>query len=98
MIRVQLPTHLRILANVNGEVLLEIDGPVTQRAVVEALEARFPALHGTIHDYATRYRRPLLRFYACQLDLSHESPDALLPEAVMNGSEPYLIISSIAGG
>ncbi len=98
MIRVVLPAHLRTLARVGKEVELEVEGPVTQRAVLDALEARFPVLRGTIRDYVTQQRRPFLRFFACQEDLSHEPPDAPLPEAVATGREPFLIIGAIAGG
>lgn len=98
MIRVVIPAHLRTLARVDGEVQLEIVGPVTQRSVLDALEARYPMLAGTIRDHTTQQRRPWLRFFACQEDLSHESPDAPLPEAVATGAEPYLILGAIAGG
>jgi hypothetical protein len=98
MIRVVLPAHLRTLAQVAGEVELDVAGPATQRAVLDALEARFPTLRGTIRDHATQRRRPLLRFYACKEDLSHESPDAPLPEAVATGTEPLLIVGAMAGG
>ena len=98
MIRVVLPYHLRNLAKVGPEIELEIEGPVTQRAVIDAIEARWPMLRGTIRDYATGRRRPFLRFYACEEDLSHESPDAPLPAAVVEGREPYLVIGAIAGG
>jgi sulfur-carrier protein len=98
MIRVELPQHLRTLAQVNGEVLLDVAGPVTQRAVVDALEAKYPMLSGTIRDHTTQLRRPFLRFFACQEDLSHELPDALLPDAIASGVEPLLIIGAIAGG
>ena len=98
MIRVQLPYHLRTLAKVSGEVTLEVDGAVTQRSVLDALEARYPMLQGTIRDHVTRQRRPFLRFFACEEDLSHESPDAPLPEAVASGKEPLLVIGAIAGG
>jgi len=99
MIRVELPFHLRTLARLGGgEVELEVNGPVTQRTVVDAIEARFPMLRGTIRDHVTLKRRPFLRFYACGEDLSHESPDAPLPEPVTKGTEPYLIIGAIAGG
>jgi hypothetical protein len=98
MIRVVLPTHLRTLARVDGEVRLVIDGPATQRAVLDALEARYPVLCGTIRDHVTQRRRPLVRFFACGEDLSNESPDALLPEAVAAGAEPLLIVGAIAGG
>lgn len=97
-VRVVLPAHLRTLARVNGEVALEVDGAVTQGAVLDALEARFPMLCGTIRDHTTRKRRPLVRFYACQQDLSHEPPDAPLPDAVASGAEPFLIVGSMAGG
>ena len=98
MIRVVLPPHLRGLARVTGEVELEIQGPVTQRSVVDALEARYPVLSGTIRDHVTQTRRPFLRFFACGEDLSHEQPDAPLPEAVVRGTEPLLIVGAIAGG
>lgn len=98
MIRVVLPYHLRNLARVGTEVRLEIEGPATQRAVIDALEARYPMLRGTIRDYATQRRRPFLRFFACEEDLSNESPDAPLPHAVASGEEPYLVIGAIAGG
>ena len=98
MIRVELPQHLRTLAHVGREVTLEVEGPVTQRAVLDALEARYPMLRGTIRDHDTLKRRAFLRFFACEQDLSHEAPDALLPEAVASGKEPFLIIGAIAGG
>ena len=98
MIRVVLPPHLKGLADVSGEVQVDIKGPVTQRSVVDALEASYPMLRGTIRDHVTQQRRPFLRFFACEEDLSHESPDALLPEAVTNGKEPFLIVGAIAGG
>ena len=98
MIRVVLPAHLRTLAHVGFEVQLNVDGPVTQRTVLDALEARYPMLQGTIRDHTTLQRRPFLRFFACEEDLSHESPDALLPEAVAAGKEPFLVIGAIAGG
>ena len=98
MIRVVLPAHLRTLARVNGEVGLDIDGPVTQRSILDALEARYPMLRGTVRDHVTYKRRAFIRFYACEQDLSHESPDAPLPEAVATGKEPYLVIGAIAGG
>jgi hypothetical protein len=98
MIRVVLPAHLRTLARITGEVQLEIQGPVTQRTVLDALEARYPMLGGTLRDYATGERRPFVRFFACEEDLSHESPDALLPDAVANGTEPFLVVGAIAGG
>jgi len=98
MIRVVLPAHLRTLANVNGDVELQVEGPVTQRSVLDALEARYPMLRGTIRDHVTQQRRPFLRFFACEEDLSHESPDAPLPDAVASGTEPFWIIGAIAGG
>ena len=98
MIRVVLPPHLRTLAHVSGEVELEVAGPVTQRSVLDALEARYPMLRGTIRDHVTQQRRPFLRFFACEEDLSHESPDAPLPEAVASGKEPFIVIGAIAGG
>ncbi len=98
MIRVMLPYHLQNLAKVGGEVELEVADPVTQRTVLDALEAKYPVLGGTIRDYETKKRRPLLRFHACDEDLSNESPDAPLPAAVVSGKEPYWIIGAIAGG
>ena len=98
MIRIVLPSHLRVLAQISGEVKLEIEGPVTQRSVLDALEARYPMLCGTIRDHHTKQRRPFLRFFACKEDLSHESPDAALPEAVASGTEPFCIVGAIAGG
>ncbi len=98
MIRVVLPYHLRTLAGCGAEVELAIDGPATQRAVLDALEARYPVLRGTIRDYATQRRRPLLRFYACEQDLSDEPPDAPLPQAVASGAEAYWVVGAIAGG
>ncbi|HET8549003.1 MAG TPA: MoaD/ThiS family protein [Bryobacteraceae bacterium] len=98
MIRVVLPAHLRTLAKVDGEVQLEVAEPVTQRSVLDALEARYPALRGTIRDHVSQRRRPFVRFFACEQDLSHESPDAPLPEAVGTGAEPFLVIGAIAGG
>jgi sulfur-carrier protein len=98
MIRVVLPPHLRGLASVTGEVELEIKGPATQRSVVDALEASYPMLRGTIRDHVTQQRRPFLRFFACEEDLSHESPDTPLPDAVVSGKEPLLIVGAIAGG
>jgi sulfur-carrier protein len=98
MIRVELPAHLRTLAKVNGEVLVEIEGPATQRAVLDALEANYPVLRGTIRDHESNKRRPFLRFFACEQDLSHELPDTPLPEAVANGAEPFLVIGAMAGG
>jgi molybdopterin synthase sulfur carrier subunit len=98
MIRVVLPPHLRTLARVDGELELEVKTPVNQRSVLDALEARYPMLRGTIRDHVTQLRRPMVRFFACGEDLSHESPDAQLPEAIATGSEPFLIIGAIAGG
>ncbi len=98
MIRVVIPQHLRTLANVNGEIQLEVEDRVTQRSVLDALEARYPMLCGTIRDHVTQQRRPFLRFFACEEDLSHELPDTPLPEAVANGTEPFLIVGAIAGG
>lgn len=98
MIRVVLPAHLRTLARSGAEVELEIEGPVTQRSVLDALEARYPTLRGTIRDHASRQRRPYLRFFACGEDLSHQPPDALLPDEVASGKEPFLLIGAIAGG
>ena len=98
MIRVVLPPHLRTLARVDGEVELEVKGAVTQRSVLNTLEVRYPMLRGTIRDHVTRLRRPMVRFFVCGEDLSHESPDAPLPNAIAKGSEPFLIIGAIAGG
>jgi molybdopterin synthase sulfur carrier subunit len=98
MIRVVLPFHLRNLAHVGNEVTLEVDGPVTQRSVLDALETRYPMLRGAIRDHDTQQRRPFLRFFACEEDLSHESPDAPLPDAVASGKEPLIVIGAIAGG
>jgi len=98
VIRIILPQHLRTLAHVGGEVQLQVEGAVTQRSVLDALEARHPMLRGTIRDQVTQDRRPFLRFFACEEDLSHEPPDALLPDSVVSGSEPLLIIGAIAGG
>lgn len=98
MIRVELPLHLRMLAHVNGEVKLDVEGQVTQRSVLDALEARYPMLRGTIRDHVTLRRRPFLRFFACEQDLSHEPPDSPLPDAVATGAEPLLIVGAIAGG
>ncbi len=98
MIRVILPFHLCTLAQVHGEVTLDVQGPVTQRSVLDALEARYPMLCGTIRDHVTHKRRPLLRFFACEEDLSHEPPDAPLPEAVASGVEPFFVVGAIAGG
>jgi molybdopterin synthase sulfur carrier subunit len=98
MIRVVLPAHLRALARITGEVQLEVDPPVTQRAVLDALEARYPVLGGKMRDHVTQQRRPFVRFYACEEDLSQESPDDVLPDAVANGTEPFLVIGAMAGG
>ena len=98
MIRVALPYHLRTLARVGGEVKLEVEGQVTQRSVLDALEACYPVLRGTIRDHVTQQRRPFLRFFACEQDLSHELPDAPLPDAVATGAEPFLVVGAIAGG
>lgn len=98
MIRVVLPAHLRTLAGVAGEVELIVASPVTQRAVLDALEARHPVLRGTIRDHQTHVRRPLVRFFACAEDVSHASPDALLPDAVATGAEPLLVVGAMAGG
>ncbi|CAA9575380.1 MAG: Sulfur carrier protein clustered with putative hydrolase SCO1113 [uncultured Thermomicrobiales bacterium] len=97
-IRVVLPYHLRNLAQVGGEAQVQVDGPATQRSVFDALEARYPALRGTIRDHATKRRRPLVRFFACEQDLSHTPPDAPLPEAVAAGAEPLLVVGAMAGG
>jgi molybdopterin synthase sulfur carrier subunit len=98
IIRVYLPAHLRMLAHVKGEVELEVESPVTQRSVLDALEASYPMLRGTIRDHVTEQRRPFVRFFACEEDLSHEPPDAPLPNAVATGAEPFLIVGAIAGG
>ena len=98
MIRVELPQHLRTLAGVGAEVTLDVAAPVTQRALIDAIEARYPMLRGTIRDYTTDRRRAFLRFFACEEDLSHELPDALLPEPVVRGAEPFLIVGALAGG
>ena len=98
MIRVVLPAHLRKLAHVDREVKLDVEGPVTQRAVLDALEARYPMLRGTIRDHVTGRRRPFVRFFACEQDLSHEPPDAPLPDAVGTGAEPFLVVGAMAGG
>src|SRR5205807_2866807 len=98
MIRVILPPHLRNLAHVGSELMLEVEGKVTQRSVLDALEARYPMLRGTIRDHLTQQRRAFLRFFACEQDLSHESPDAPLPEGVATGVEPLLIVGAMAGG
>jgi len=98
LIRVILPAHLRALARVDGEVRLEVEGHVSQQSVLDALEARYPVLRGTIRDRVTHKRRPFVRFFACERDLSHERPDAQLPDAVASGSEPYLVVGAMAGG
>lgn len=98
MIRVILPAHLRTLARVTGEVHLQVEGPVTQRTLLDALEACYPMLGGTLRDYVSGERRPFVRFFACEEDLSHESPDAPLPDTVANGTEPFLVVGAIAGG
>ena len=98
MIRVTLPPHLRKLAQVDGEVKLDLEGPVTQQSLLDALEARYPMLRGTIRDHMTQKRRAFVRFFACGEDLSHETPDAPLPDAVASGAEPFLIIGAMAGG
>ena len=98
MIRVILPYHLRNLAHVGHEITLEVEGPITQRSVLDALEARYPTLRGTIRDHNTLQRRPFLRFFACEQDLSHEVPDAPLPEPVASGKEPFIVVGAIAGG
>ena len=98
MIRLELPVHLRTLARVDGEVTVEVGGQVTQRAVLNALEAKYPMLRGTIRDHVTQRRRPYLRFFACEEDLSHEPPDAPLPDAVATGGEPFLVVGAMAGG
>jgi molybdopterin synthase sulfur carrier subunit len=98
MIRVVLPAHLRRLAQVDGEVRLEVEGQVTQRSVLDALEAQYPMLRGTIRDHATQRRRAFVRFFACEEDLSHESPDAPLPDPVASGTEPFLVVGAMAGG
>ena len=98
MIQVMLPPHLRTLARVSGKVTLEVEGPVTQRSVLDALEAKYPMLGGTIRDHATQQRRSFIRFFACEEDWSNESPDALLPDAVATGEEPFMIVGALAGG
>ena len=98
MIRVVLPAHLRTLSGAGGEVRVEVEGRVTQRSILDALEARYPMLQGTLRDHMTQERRPFVRFFACEEDFSHESPDAPLPDAVASGAEPFLIIGAIAGG
>jgi molybdopterin synthase sulfur carrier subunit len=98
MIRVTLPAHLRKLAHVDGEVQLDVEGQVTQRSVLDALEARYPMLRGTIRDHVTQRRRAFVRFFACGEDLSHEPPDSPLPDAIATGAEPFMIVGAIAGG
>ncbi len=98
MIRVILPAHLRTLANAAGEVELEVNGPATVRSVLDALEARYPVLSGTLRDHVTGKRRPFVRFFACEEDLSHDPPDTPLPDAVVSGQEPFLVVGAIAGG
>jgi len=98
VIRVWLPAHLRTLARVNAEVEVQVKGAVTQRSVLDAIEACYPVLSGTLRDHVTQQRRPYVRFFACEQDLSHESPDAPLPDAVASGAEPFLIVGAIAGG
>jgi hypothetical protein len=98
MVHVVLPHHLQTLAKVVGDVMIEVEGPVTQRSVLDALEARYPMLRGTIRDHVTQQRRPFLRFFACEQDLSHKPPDAPLPDAVASGKEPFIVIGAIAGG
>jgi molybdopterin synthase sulfur carrier subunit len=98
MVRVILPQHLQVLASCPREVQIDVTGPVTQRMILDALEAKFPSLCGTIRDHVTQKRRPLLRFFACEEDISHDSPDVQLPEAVASGKEPFFIIGAIAGG
>jgi len=98
IIRVYLPAHLRMLAHLKGEAQVEVEGPVTQRSILDALDASYPMLRGTIRDHVTEQRRPFVRFFACEEDLSHESPDAPLPNAVATGAEPFLIVGAIAGG
>ncbi|MBM2802741.1 MAG: hypothetical protein HW419_634 [Deltaproteobacteria bacterium] len=98
MIRVTLPPHLRKLAQVDGEVTLDVEGQVTQRTVLDAIEARYPMLRGTIRDHVTQRRRALVRFFACEQDLSHEPPDAPLPDAIATGAEPFMIVGAMAGG
>ena len=98
MIRVFLPAHLRTLARVDGEVQVNVEGPATQASVIDALEGSYPVLRGAIRDHVTLRRRPFVRFFACQQDLSHDAPDTPLPEAVASGAEPFLVIGAIAGG
>ena len=98
MIRVVLPAHLRTLARLDGEAQLQVEGPVTQRSVLDALEARYPMLRGTVRDHVTQRRRPFVRFFACEEDLSHEPPDVPLPDQVATGAEPFMVVGAIAGG
>ena len=98
MIRVTLPAHLRKLARVDGEVQVDVVGPVTQRTILDALEARYPMLRGTIRDHVTQRRRPFVRFFACEEDYSNESPDAPLPDAIASGAEPFMVVGAMAGG
>jgi len=98
MIRVELPHHLRTLARVNGEVEVQVEGPVTERSILDAVESNYPMLRGTIRDHVTQLRRPFLRFFACGEDLSHNAPDAPLPDAVVSGAEPFVVMGAIAGG
>jgi molybdopterin synthase sulfur carrier subunit len=98
MIRVLLPAHLRTLAGIDDELKIDVNAPVTQRSILDAIEKRYPMLRGTIRDHVTKQRRPFLRFFACEEDLSHESPDAPLPDAIASGAEPFFIIGAIAGG
>jgi molybdopterin synthase sulfur carrier subunit len=98
MIQVMLPPHLRTLARVSGKVALEVEGPVTQRSILDALEAKYPALRGTIRDHVTGQRRPFIRFFACEEDWSNEPPDAPLPDAVATGAEPFMVVGAMAGG
>ena len=97
-IRVYLPAHLRNLAHLSGEAVIEVDGPITQRSILDALEARYPMLRGTIRDHVTLKRRPMVRFFACEEDISHDSVDTPLPEAIASGKEPFWIIGAVAGG
>ncbi len=98
MIRIVLPAHLRTLAGIEGELSLPIEAPVTQRSIIDALEARYPMLSGTMRDHVSQRRRPLVRFFACEQDLSNELPDTPVPEAVVSGAEPFLIVGAMAGG
>jgi len=98
MIRVELPPHLRTLARVEGAVTVDVHGPATQRSILDALESSYPVLRGTIRDHVTQQRRPFLRFFACEQDLSHDPPDAVLPQEVASGAEPFLVVGALAGG